>query len=304
MAKKNLRPFDGITPPYDVLLRGSEDMPIGLYHLHLATAEQLCRLHHSMGSIKYVRAQLCTLCEHKYVQFDAMPTKFTRSPYYYVLNKLGVGYVKETGIDVDVAFRATKEVDKHALFAQHTLELNDIIISAALLKQVNPTYWLESFIHERELKHKPYKANLQGGSFTLVPDSLLVFRMAMPDGKQPRMPIVVEHDRGSEGQQYFRRRIRAYLAMLRNEEHKQLFGVSRITIAFTTSAGPARLEKMRDWTRQELQASGEVNSLGQLFFFTEYERPEDRPRFWLTHLWQDKCWYTVDGREPLALLEV
>src|SRR5579859_3971711 len=92
-------PF-AITPPYDILLRGSENVPVGLYHLHMATAEQLCRLHYSMGSIKAVRAKLRTLCDHGYVQFDAMPTKFTRSPYYYVLDKAGYRYLQLAGVDV------------------------------------------------------------------------------------------------------------------------------------------------------------------------------------------------------------
>ncbi len=164
MAKRKKRPFDGITPPYDTLLRGSEEMPIGLYHLHMATAKQLCTLHYSEGSYKHVRAMLRTLCDHGYVQDDAVPTKRLRSPYYYTLAKLGFEYLKRAGLDVNEAFRAAKEVDKAALFAKHTLELNDIIISAALLKRSAPSYWLESFIHERELKRKPYKATWQGGS--------------------------------------------------------------------------------------------------------------------------------------------
>src|SRR5712691_1551104 len=126
-------PF-AITPAYDILLRGSEQMPIGLYHLQMATAEQLCRLHYSMGSLKAVKAKLCTLCEHHYVQHDAMPTKFTRSPYYYVLGQLGIRFLAEAGMDVSETFRADKEVNKESLFVRHTLELNDIIIAAALLK--------------------------------------------------------------------------------------------------------------------------------------------------------------------------
>src|SRR5713101_3689360 len=111
MAKRLKRPFDGITPPYDVLLRGSQEMPIGLYHLHMATAEQLCRPHYSMGSVKYVRAMLRTLCDHKYVQFDAMPIKSikaTRSSYFYTLDKLGFEYLEAAGLDVYKPFRSSK----------------------------------------------------------------------------------------------------------------------------------------------------------------------------------------------------
>jgi Replication-relaxation len=169
MAKRPKPQFHGITPPYDVLLRGSPDMPIGLYHLHMASAEQLCRLHHKMGSFKYVREMLRVLCEHKYVQLDATPIKSlkaTRSPYYYALDKLGYEYLEAAGLDVYKPFRSSKEIDKAYIFAKHTLELNDIIISAALLKRLNNNIWLESFRHERELKGTPYVAKWQGGRIT------------------------------------------------------------------------------------------------------------------------------------------
>ncbi len=284
MAKKKQRPFDGITPPYDVLLRGSQEMPIGLYHLHMATADQLCRLHYSPGSFKAVREKLRVLCEHKYVQFDAMPTKKTRSPYYYTLDKLGFEYLEAAGLDVYKSFRSAKEVDKASLFVKHTLELNEIIISAALLKRSSQSSWLEYFKHERELKRTPYKVKWPSGNFSLVPDTLLIFRTIVPDGRQHRMPIVVEHDRGSEEQQYFRRRIRAYLIMLRNEGYKELFGIGGITIAFTTSAGVERLKKMREWTDKELGETGEMK-LGSLFYFTLVQKPIDPVQIWVNTTW-------------------
>jgi len=215
------------------------------------------------------------------------------------LDKLGARYLQQAGLDINEAFRAGKEVDKHALFAAHTLELNDIIIAAALLKRSAPTFWLESFIHERELKRKPYKATWQGGSFSLIPDAFLTFRMIIPDGRQRRMPIVIEHDRGSEGQPYFRRRIRAYLMMLRNEGYKELFGVGGITVAFTTSADVERLKKMREWTIKELETTGEAPSIGNVFHFTLLTKPIEPRRLWI-----EPCWYTLYDNQPVALLGV
>jgi hypothetical protein len=286
-----------ITPAYDVLLRGSETLLIGLYHLHLASAEQLCRLHYSKGTLKAVKAKLRTLCEHGYVQIDELPTKRVRSPYHYLLDTKGVTYLKEIGMDVEKAFRGSKEVHTSSLFVSHTLELNDIIISAALLKRASPTHWLESFIHERELKRNPYKASWQDGRFTLIPDAFLIFRMIVPDGRQRRLPIVIEHDRGSEEQQYFRRRIRAYLMMLRNECYKELFGVGGITIAFTTSASVERLKKMREWTAKELEETGEMQ-YRNLFYFTLIQNPIDPYQVWV-----NTTWLPVYETKPVSLLE-
>jgi len=67
-------------PIYDTLLRGTAETPIGIYHLHLVTAEQLCRLHYSPGSINAVKAQLKTLVDEEYLQADAIPSKRLRPP--------------------------------------------------------------------------------------------------------------------------------------------------------------------------------------------------------------------------------
>src|ERR1700692_4390167 len=94
-----------ITPPYDILLRGSETMPIGLHHLHLASADQLCRLHYSRGSLKAVKAKLRLLADKGYVQIDELPTKRLRSPLHYLLGAKGIAYLKSIGLDVQPSFR-------------------------------------------------------------------------------------------------------------------------------------------------------------------------------------------------------
>lgn len=308
MAKRAKTPFIGITPSFDVMLRGSQEMPIGLYHLHMATARQLCRLHYADGSFKAVREKLRILHEHKYVQLDAVPVKSvkaTRSPYLYALDKLGFEYLEAAGMDVYKPFRSSKEIDKAYIFVKHTLELNDIIISAALLKRSHNNVWLESFRHERELKRTPYRATWQGGGYNLIPDSLLLFRVTVADGRQGRLPIVIEHDRGSEEQKYFRRRIRAYLHMLRNEGYRQLFGVNGITIAITTSTGVERLKQIREWTARELEETGETQ-YKHLFYFTLVNPPQKPvdPPIDPFQVWVNTTWLPLYNRVPVALLRV
>ncbi len=293
-----------ITPVYDILLRGSSDMPIGLYHLHIATAEQLCRLHYSPGTIKTVKARLLLLSDHGYVQSDGIPSRSGRSPYYYVLGAQGIQYLEAAGLDVGESRRASKEVDKHYLFIQHALELNDVLIAAALLKRIEPTYSLDSFIHERTLKRKPYKVTWRGTpsggeKFSLIPDAFLDFRSVLSNGSQRRMPVLLEHDRGTEEQQHFRRRIRAYIMMLKAEAQKDWFGVKSITIAFTTFEGERRREQMREWTRQELAETKELRAIGSAFCFTSLPKiPFD-----VYHLWLEDCWYTpYEADQPIALL--
>lgn len=284
---------------HDLLLRGNETNPMGVYHLQMATAEQLCRLHYSPTSIKAVKARLKDLVDAGYLQADTIPTKMFRAPYYYTLGKEGVKYLGALGYDMEASWRASKEVDKHAMFVEHTLELNDVLISAALLPRVDSRFSLIEMIHERTLKRHPFKATWhEDGAMQVhrvIPDAFLKIGYRKPDGTRVAWPIIVEHDRGTEEQKYFRRRIRAYIAFMRAGGPQDLFGVNSMTVAFTTFVGQKRVDLMRQWTLRELQMGG--NELGGLFKFANLPQP---PHPGLT--WIDKFWQIPHMEETSALV--
>jgi hypothetical protein len=167
-----------ITPVYDLLLRGSQTTPIGLYQLQIATATQFCRLHDSLNCLTTIKARLKTLVDNGYSQADNIPTKRFRSPYY-TLGVKGIQYLEETGVHIHESFRTDRQTNKHSLFIEHTLDLNDIVVSAALLQRTNPRYTLAGFIHERVLKRHPYKATCQSGNaaqtYAIIPDAFTTF---------------------------------------------------------------------------------------------------------------------------------
>jgi hypothetical protein len=82
-------------------------------------------------------------------------------------------------------------------------------------------YEIAQLIHERALKRTPFKV----GSLTLIPDAFVEFRH---DGN--RFPVMLEHDRGTEEQCYFRRRIRAYAQLLKTRGYRELFGTNSIDL--------------------------------------------------------------------------
>lgn len=182
-----------------------------------------------------------------------------------------------------------------------------MLIAASLLKREHPRYYLDSFIHERVLRCHPYKATWKDRSgevariqtFTIIPDAFLDFRVTMPDGRQRRMPVLIEHDRGTEQQHYFKRRIRAYIVMLQAEVSKAASATKAMTIAFTTFAGQHQLEQMREWTRAELAATNEPKQLGMTFCFANLQRPLNPRQVWL-----EPWWYMPydDVRQPMPLL--
>jgi Replication-relaxation len=289
-----------IKPVHEVLLRGSAATPVGLYHLQLVTADQLTRLHYSPGSLKAVKARLKQLVDAGYVQSDTIPTKMFRAPFYYTLGAKGLKHLSDLGFDREASWRASKEVDKHSMFVEHTLELNDVLIAAMLLNRTDPRFYLEGFIHERTLKRHPYKAHWYNGiaaqTATVIPDAFLDFRYNLPDGSCRRFPVLLEHDRGTEEQHFFRRRIRAYIMLLKSGDYRELFKSRSVTVAFTTFLGKYRVNQMRSWALKELQ--GEPPGIAKLFYFTLLSRPLVPLATWL-----EPRWYTAyDNQLPETLL--
>ena len=277
-----------ITPVHDLLLRGSSDMPIGLYHLHLATTEQLTRLHYRPGMLKTVSKRLKVLVDNGFVQADCIPTKLFKSPYYFTLSGKGMKYLQDIGLDIDPNFRASKEVSDSYLHLRHAIELNDVLIAALRLRYVHPNYYLARYIHERALKRQPYKSN----GITLIPDGFLDFR----DRTSNRaMCLMLELDRGTEQQEHFKRRIRAYKALYAANGTESMFGVKVAFTAFTTFIGAKRVAQMRDWTHQELQDSPQ---LMQMFLFADLPKPVEP-----SNLLFERRWYTLVSDQPIALLE-
>jgi hypothetical protein len=278
-------------PMYELLLHGTERMSIGLYQLYLATPDQLTRLHYSPGSLKAVKKRLKTLVDEGYVQVDAVGVKhrtdektFFSARYYYTLGSAGMRYLEALGLDVHEAWRAQREVDKHGLFVNHTLELNDVIIAAALLARTDPRFQLAAFIHERTLRRRPYKVKGGDGQpLTLIPDAFLDFRLT---GSRLQFPVLLEHDRGTEEQVHFKRKVRAYLSLLKTEAYRELFGTQSVSVAFTTFQGEKRLEQIREWIRQVLVANGEPWQIGSAFYFAALPQPLFPGVAWLEPRWR------------------
>lgn len=287
------KPF-AITPTLDLLLRGNQDIPIGLYHLHLATAEQLTRLHYKAGMLKTVSKRLKVLVDNGYVQADCIPTKLFKSPYYYTLDAKGMCYLGDIGVDIDKSFRASKEVSESYLHIRHALELNDVLIAALRLKYADERYYLSRFVHERTLKRTPYKVSMNGHQVSLIPDGFLDVHVRSPGMPTRSMALILEHDRGTEQQEHFKRRIRAYKAFLHAQAYETILNTNSVTICFTTFVSTKRVMQMRAWAYQELQTDPQL--LG-MFIFAELPRPLE-PR----HLLFERRWFTLTSDQPIALL--
>jgi hypothetical protein len=287
-----------VTPVHDLLLHD-------LNTLQRATAEQLTRLNYKMGMLTTVKQRLKDLADNKYVLPLSHPS--IRLPYMYALDRKGLNYLQAQGVDVREYFRPSQEEDtaKNFLFREHMLAISDILIHALLFVKTGPSYRIGTMLHERVFKNTPIKAPYtrsgKDETKTIVPDAYLEFIYANPSGKEETIPVLVELDRGTEDQKFFRKRIRAYVVFLRSRTFETLFGIKNITIAFATTKDHNRVRQMREWARKEFALTNEPGWLANLFLFTTL--PETMGDITPRQLFLDPVWYVpLDDDNPVSLL--
>ncbi len=287
-----------ITPVHDLLLRD-------LHTLQRATAEQLTRLNYKMGMLTTVQARLKALGDAGYVLRLYHPSIRLRSMY--ALDRKGLNYLAAQGIDVREYFRLSQEEDsaKNFLFREHMLAVSDILIHSLLFVKSEPSYRIDSLLHERYFKNHPIKSTYTRSNTeetkTIVPDAYISFAYTSPEGKEDIFPVIWELDRGTEDQKFFRRRIRAYIVFLKSRAFRSVFGIDNITVAFATTADLNRVRKMLEWTKKELAITNEPSWLGQLFLFTRL--PENMGEMPSRRLFLAPVWYThSDDENPVSLL--
>jgi Replication-relaxation len=286
-----------VTPVHDLLLRS-------LNTLHLATAEQLCRLNYRRGMLTTVQTRLKDLVDHGYCLVLSQPTIRGRAAYVYTLARKGLNHLAAQGIEVPDYFRPSEEREREAnfLFLSHSLALTDVLVAADLFLKAEPAYTIQTLLHERTLKRTPFHTSFARNGkterFTLIPDAYMEFWHRTNEGREEPIPVYVEVDRGTEDQKFFRKRIRSYSVFVTSQAYRSVANLPAITIAFATTKGEKRVAQMREWTRRELAATSEPKWLADLFLFTHL--PEEiEPR----HLFLAPVWYVPsDDSHPVSLL--
>ena len=287
-----------VAVPHDRILQG-------VYKLQLATCEQVrVLLGYSKNSKERVQKLVKQLTDNEYLLADCVPTKKGSSPYYYVLARRGRQYCEALGLDIHAYFRPSSEKDLSSPFLNHTLSLNDVVISAHRLTHHAPEYILSDFVHERVVKQSPYKASVllpdgTAHTITVIPDAVFDFRHQRDKGKERKNVVLYEHDMGTTEQKHFRRKIRVYLGFLKSGVYKDLLGVKHLVIAFGTPMGDNRKAHMCDWTRKELASTSEQKWLANVFYFAALPF-ELHP----LEVWRKSLWYLpfddMTGRSLLA----
>ena len=293
-----------LTPLLDSFLRGHEGKWMGAHQLSIVTADQLGWLNgFAPTSRKQVIKYAHALCENGYLQMDSVLKRTRLRPgggwdykpvFYYALAKEGAKYLKAKGYPIKDSFRDSKEIGRDPSHVLHTLELNNVLASAQQLQEYSAFHRLAEFIHERDMARRGHSIMWHGQRLPVVPDALVIFHSITAEGKLRIVPLIIEHDTGSEYGEAIVRKIQAYAAIMTNHKFEEWFGIKGIRVGFTTFAGEKRREYLRRKTYELLQ---DMPHLRGSFLFTS-QSPMPDPK----HLWTETCWYTAADEKPIALL--
>jgi hypothetical protein len=117
-------------------------------------------------------------------------------------------------------------------------------------------YTLLDMRHDFTLRRSPINVSVKkrfygtwvDEAYEIVADAWLTFQK--PDTS--RRWIWLEHDRSSASANKIKKHLRGILSFISSEGYKKEFGASGVTIAYTTSAGNHRRERLRELAREVL----------------------------------------------------
>ncbi len=238
-----------------LILTASDDNILrALARYHYLSARQIVRLLYSPGSLSYVQARLKVLCAAGYLRrcFLPRPSRTGSAPLVYALSRRSASLLTRQGIEARAtSWRSASQAHSY-LFLAHTLAVNDVLISAERLCQLNERFELSAMQHERDLKRRPTPVTLDDNlTVGVVPDGWLDIRVHLPGGDY-QCCLALELDRGTIQQRAWRQKLKALLAWSRGP-YLNVFGTSALTIAVACTTGPLRRQQLLSWTEAELR---------------------------------------------------
>lgn len=290
------------TPGYCLKEREIEIL-VAISTFRYLTCHQVTRLFFSSSSRNFVGSYLKRLTEKKYLLTFPLPSiKKGNRELIYALSPLGRRALASLGYTLPMS--PTLAGEPTYLHFMHIISLNDFLIVLSLLPKKYPHITIAKLLPDWQLKHAPLTVNVPRQDtgvterLTLTPDAWIDLRVKIHD-RWRQMPLWLELDRGTEERQQFQRKIQGIVAALHSNAYQERFGTKLVTLAFATTNGEKRLQKMRTWIHQVL---------------SKWQRLEDEELFFLTSLPQGEldssalfctpCW-TVGGQlEPVPLLPI
>jgi hypothetical protein len=289
---KRLPRYHRVAQPPPVIVGYQEKAILeAVYSYRFLTRNQIVRLLFNPHSATWVDDKLKRLYHNEYLERIFLPTApgSGSSPAVYCLDRRGRDHMaKSQGISKsDIAWRRTVDTYRELPFLDHTLRVNDFRIALDLAcRQSGLTLeWIE----ERELKklhHQAAQRGLTAPGHLVVPDGYCRLKVS---GRQHC--FFLEMDNSTQEKLALRRKIRNHIVFTQGP-YQTLYSSNSLTVLMVTSGGEARLEAMRQATRDVSPHSG----MDDLFLFATLDSitPDN--------LLNEAVWRPVDSNEWVGLL--
>ncbi|KFF96130.1 hypothetical protein IQ62_38165 [Streptomyces scabiei] len=257
--------------------------------LQYMTAAQVGRLLYpdAKDENRYVQRRLKRLAEAGYLlRLRELPTpRVGSAPHVFTLADRGRRFLSGQGVKLTSSYYRPSEERAKARdnpFMEHTLAAVDVLVAAERLCrgfQVS----MPRLLTERQLKRSHVRVQPAGRPdaprTTVIPDAW--FQLTTP-GDDP-VSIALELDRGTEGQQHWRRKVAALTAWAEGP-YREAFETDNLTVAVVVPT-VARREQLSEWTAQEL-AGIDRGELADIFLLTEASPVNTDPfEFFFSLLW-------------------
>ncbi|MEU2829171.1 replication-relaxation family protein [Streptomyces lavendulae] len=236
------------------------------------TAAQVGRLLYpsACDENRYAQRRLRRLVEANYLlRLRELPTpRIGSAPHVFTLADQGRRYLSSSGVALTSPYYRPSEERQKAVdnpFMEHTLAAVDVLVAAEMLCR-DYAVSMPCLLTERQLKRMNIRVQPAGQPSprltAVIPDGWFVLTV----GTHDPVCIALELDRGTEGQQHWRRKVAALVAWAEGP-YREAFQADNLTVAAVVPSR-ARLIQLIEWTGDELEAIGKTE-LVDIFLFTE-----------------------------------
>jgi Replication-relaxation len=290
------------------IAKETSDVPKGqhailtvLFAFEYLTAVQVTRLCFSKGSLTYGKAKLKALVDSGLAM--SLGGRGTNLPLIYTLTGQGRTLASALTGEQPRRFRPAEAREKQVnlAFMQHTLAVNDILISAQLLSQTHPAITLTRMYREPELRRRIYVDVPE--RICIEPDASCHLLITNTGPEKPQvwedfvhielyrtMPPVKRH---------FKQKIQGYVTAVDTGQQETLFQTSALSIAVVAITEPIAT-LLKSWTEEALQSMGRVTE-GDWFFFRSINTATATPEeLFLAPVWEHAF---STAKTPLLVLE-
>ncbi|MFD9978177.1 replication-relaxation family protein [Streptomyces sp. NPDC059017] len=271
--------------------------------LQYLTAAQLGRLlyPHARDENRYVQRRLRRLAENDYLlRLRELPTpRIGSAPHIFTLADQGRQHLSSRGVALTSSYYRPSEERQKARdnpFIEHTLAAVDVLVAAECLCR-DTAVSMPRLLVERQLKRMNVRVQPAGQPdarpAAVIPDAW--FELVVTEDEP--VYVALELDRGTEGQQHWRRKVASLVAWA-DGPYREIFQADNLTVAVVVPSVARRIQ-LSEWTHDEL-ASIDQTSLADIFLFTEASPVTTPP----IELFLFPLWYPAGAGIPVSLLDL